>query len=109
MAQEENYSMNMNANMNPVMNSNMNANMNMSPATNSNMNANMNMSPVMSSNMNNPMDNEMSAFPPFTPVGMCYVPMQTIKTIYEPEIAHRQGTMFPDLDKPFLGGRGHAK
>jgi hypothetical protein len=56
-----------------------------------------------------PMNSDMSAFPPYTPVGMCYVPMQRIKTVYEPEIAFRQGTLFPDLDKPWLDGRGYAK
>ena len=36
-------------------------------------------------------DGGMNAFPPYTPVGMCYVPMQKITTIYEPEVARRQG------------------
>ncbi len=39
------------------------------------------------------------------PVGMAYVPMQTWGPIYEPGKALCQGTLFPDLDKPFLGGR----
>jgi|NGEPerStandDraft_9_1074522.scaffolds.fasta_scaffold02114_3 hypothetical protein len=55
------------------------------------------------------MENEMSPFPEYTPVGMTYTPMQKIKTIYEPETAFMQGTVFPDLDKPFLGGRGCSK
>ena len=57
----------------------------------------------------NLMENDMSAFPPYTPVAMCYVPMQKIKAVYEPELAWRQGTLFPDLDKPFLGGRSFEK
>ena len=53
-----------------------------------------------------PMDNDMSAFPSYTPLGMCYVPMQRIKTVYEPEVAFKQGTLFPELDKPWIGRRG---
>jgi len=52
---------------------------------------------------------QISAFPPFTPVGMSYVPMQQIKTVYDPENGYKQGTIFPDLDKPFLGGKGYLK
>lgn len=59
--------------------------------------------------MPNPMGGGMSAFPPETPVGMCYVPMQKLTTVYEPDNAWKRGTIFPDLDKPFLGGRGPAK
>jgi hypothetical protein len=61
------------------------------------------------SNMMTAMDGGMSPFPPYTPVGMCYVPMQRITNVYEPETAYRQGTLFPDLDKPFLDGRGFAR
>lgn len=50
-----------------------------------------------------------SAFPAQTPVAMCYVPLQTLETVYEPETALRQGTLFPELDKPFLGGRSAAR
>ena len=57
-------------------------------------------------NTPNLMDSGMSPFPPFTPVGMCYVPMQRITNVYEPENALMQGTLFPDLDKPWLDGRG---
>ena len=59
--------------------------------------------------MANTMANMMSAFPPETPIGMCYVPMQKITTVYEPENAWKRGTIFPDLDKPFLDGRGYEK
>lgn len=38
------------------------------------------------------------------PVGMCYVPWQMWGSVYEPCKALERGTMFPDLDKPFLGG-----
>lgn len=50
-----------------------------------------------------------SAFPAQTPVAMCYVPLQMLETVYEPETALMQGTLFPELDKPFLGGRSTAK
>ena len=39
------------------------------------------------------------------PVGMTYVPMQTWGPLCDPPKALRQGTLFPELDKPFLGGR----
>lgn len=38
------------------------------------------------------------------PVGMCYVPWQMWGSVYDPCKALERGTMFPDLDKPFLGG-----
>ena len=39
------------------------------------------------------------------PIGMTYVPMQCWQNLYCPEKALEQGTMFADLDKPFLGRR----
>ena len=39
------------------------------------------------------------------PVGMAYVPWQMFKDIYEPEQSLEAGTMFAELDKPFLGRR----
>ncbi len=33
-----------------------------------------------------------------------YVPFQTDTTEYKPEKALKCGTLFPDLNKPFLGG-----
>lgn len=38
------------------------------------------------------------------PIGMCYVPWQKWGCIYDPCKALSKGTMFVDLDKPFLGG-----
>lgn len=38
------------------------------------------------------------------PIGMCYVPWQVWGNIYDPAKALSRGTMFADLDKPFLGG-----
>ncbi len=36
---------------------------------------------------------------------MAYVPFQTNTTMYAAEKALCSGTAFPDLDKPFLGGK----
>ena len=35
--------------------------------------------------------------------GMAYVPYQSWERIYDPAIALERGTIFPDLDKPFIG------
>jgi len=40
-----------------------------------------------------------------TPLAMAYVPMQELNSVYEPETALTTGTLFPDLDKPWLAGR----
>jgi len=40
---------------------------------------------------------------------MAYVPFQQFGAVYEPEMGLRSGTIFPDLDKPFLGKRGVMK
>ena len=40
------------------------------------------------------------------PLAMAYVPFQTWETPYELMEGLRQGTIFPSLDKPFLGSRG---
>ena len=37
------------------------------------------------------------------PLAASYVPFQTLTTVYEPMEALAQGTLFPDLDKPFQG------
>ncbi len=50
-----------------------------------------------------PLDSSMSAFPAETPLGMAYVPYQKWKNVYEPGVALERGTVFEDLDKPFLG------
>jgi len=50
---------------------------------------------------------EMSPTPlPAMPVvAMAYVPFQQYNVTYAPEKGFEIGTIFPDLDKPFLGGR----
>lgn len=39
-------------------------------------------------------------------LAMGYVPFQKWENIYEPDKALQRGTIFMDLDKPFLGCRG---
>lgn len=39
------------------------------------------------------------------PIAMAYTPMQQWKTTYSPEQALNAGTVFPELDLPFQGGR----
>jgi hypothetical protein len=39
------------------------------------------------------------------PLAMAYVPMQTLKEKYDQDTALKNGTLFPELDKPFLGRR----
>ncbi len=39
------------------------------------------------------------------PVGMAYVPWQNWNQIYEFDKALHRGTLFPELDKPFIGRR----
>ena len=43
-------------------------------------------------------------FPSSTPVAMAYIPFQQFGKLYSPEKALDAGTLFPDLDKPFLEG-----
>lgn len=64
------------------------------------------------SSMNFQQDNisspsQLSSFPEHTPIGMAYVPFQQWGKTYEADEALQHGTMFPDLDYPFLGGGSH--
>lgn len=43
------------------------------------------------------------------PVAMAYVPWQYWDVTYEPDKALQIGTIFPELDKPFLGRKGGCK
>ena len=47
-------------------------------------------------------------FPPQTPVGMAYVPLQRFGQVYDPGMAFRQGTVFPELDMPWYGSRAFS-
>lgn len=44
-----------------------------------------------------------SIFAAQVPMAMAYVPMQVICKVYDPEVGLSRGTIFPCLDKPFLG------
>ncbi len=46
-----------------------------------------------------------SPLPKNAAVTMAYVPFQTDTTQYTPEMALSEGTLFPNLNKPFLGGK----
>ena len=37
------------------------------------------------------------------PLAMAYVRRQELDKIYEPELAIVRGTLYPELDKPFMG------
>lgn len=39
------------------------------------------------------------------PLTMAYVPLQRLGQVYEEEKALSCGTLFPELDKPFIGKR----
>ena len=39
-------------------------------------------------------------------LAMAYVPWQQFSTVYEPDRALSAGTIFPELDKPFLAAKG---
>jgi len=51
-----------------------------------------------------PKDNLQNEPNPNKMIGMCYVPMQVWETTYDEDTAYRVGTIFPSLNKPFLGG-----
>jgi hypothetical protein len=40
------------------------------------------------------------------PVAMAYVPWQHFDKVYDPEQALQCGTIFPELNQPFMGKRG---
>lgn len=40
------------------------------------------------------------------PIGMAYVPMQQWRQLYDPTVGFHRGTIFMELDKPFLGKEG---
>ncbi len=42
-------------------------------------------------------------------VGMAYVPWQQLHTVYDPEKGLMVGTIFPELDKPFMGRGGKRR
>jgi hypothetical protein len=42
-------------------------------------------------------------------LAMGYVPWQIFTRAYEPQKAQKTGTIFPELDKPFLGAGGRMR
>lgn len=48
---------------------------------------------------------EKCPFPAETALAIAYVRWQNLGDVYEPEKALAQGTLFPELDKPFYGRR----
>lgn len=54
------------------------------------------------------MDNKDNSgrFPSETPLAMCYVPMQELNELYPENTAFEKGTIFPDLEFPFIGKKG---
>lgn len=54
---------------------------------------------------NNNEYNGVSALPDDTVTAMAYVPFQTDTRQYSPDKALENGTLFTDLNKPFLGGK----
>lgn len=44
-------------------------------------------------------------FPEDPAYAIAYVRWQELSNVYEPEEALKQGTLFPELDKPFYGRR----
>lgn len=56
-----------------------------------------------------PMEKNDSVFPAELSLGIAYVPYQKLTTMYEPDAAYAAGTLYPELDKPFLGGKGMMK
>ena len=42
-------------------------------------------------------------------LAMAYVKRQQFKNVYEPQIALKKGTIFPELDLPFYGRKGGMK
>jgi hypothetical protein len=45
-----------------------------------------------------------NTFPAETPLAMAYVPFQQLNEVYDAENALKNGTLFPELNFPFLNG-----
>jgi hypothetical protein len=50
-------------------------------------------------------EQSVGAFPSEIALAMCYVPVQKLYSVYSMEAALIQGTIFPELDKPWFGSR----
>jgi hypothetical protein len=59
---------------------------------------------------NNVQNTQPSLFPENVSLAMAYVPFQAWQNVYDVDNAFNAGTLFADLDKPFLGyGKGHRR
>ena len=56
-----------------------------------------------------PVQPDRSAFPSQISLAIAYVPLQKLGAVYEDEVALQVGTLFPDLDKPFLAAGGSLR
>ena len=54
-------------------------------------------------NQPNNQTDQMLPDPRLLSLAMAFVPYQSFETPYEPALAFSRGTIFPSLDKPFLG------
>ena len=54
-------------------------------------------------------DNSMTSFPEQTPLAMAYVPFQQWGKLYDSHEGFHKGTLFPDLDFPFMRGGGQGE
>lgn len=46
-----------------------------------------------------------SSLPDSMPIAMMYVPYQQWAKVYDPKVGLERGTIFEELDKPFIGER----
>lgn len=69
----------------------------------------MNLQDTALSMLNIPESAEISVFPSDPALAMAYVPMQQLKKTYQPEQGWENGTIFPELNKPFYGSRREPK
>lgn len=54
-------------------------------------------------------DDECGAFPSNYMYGQSYVPIQTMKKTFTPEVGLRMGTVFPELVSPYAPGQSMAE
>ena len=55
-------------------------------------------------------NNTQSLFPANISLAMSYVPYQAWQNVYDVDTAFSSGTLFADLDKPFMGyGKGQKR
>ncbi|MGI6282986.1 spore coat associated protein CotJA [Caproicibacterium lactatifermentans] len=60
--------------------------------------------------MEEPLAGQKCAVQPLPPIpkdpalAMAYIPVQKFENLYQPEEGYQSGTLFRDLNKPFMGG-----